>query len=170
MLHHQTALLKLPREHYNRITYACRHPVGWVTDLHALRRLDPVQGFADEGMVQEIRHARRRLAAAGFRAIQTGSIEEVIGPLSDYRPHLIALCSRLDVPTARTLAEVKEPARDGSSEREARVPFGPVYSCWDGTYRKPMMPKTQCSSTAELTTTLFQRFDAGQPRAREVER
>jgi hypothetical protein len=35
--------------------------------------------------------------------------------LSDYRPHLIALCSRLDVPTARTLAEVKEPARDESS-------------------------------------------------------
>ena len=109
MLHHQTALLKLPREHYNRITYACRHPVGWVTDLHALRRLDQVQGFADEGMVQERRHTRRPLAAAGFRVIpdEEGSIEEVVDLRSDYRPHLIALCSRLDVPTARTLTEVQ---------------------------------------------------------------
>ena len=113
MLHHQTALLKLPREHYNRITQACRHPVGRVTDLRALRRPDPVQGFADEGMVQERRHTRRPLAAAGFRVIpdEEGPIEEVVDLLSDYRPHLIALCSRLDGPTARTLAEVKEPAR-----------------------------------------------------------
>ena len=51
-----------------------------------------------------------------FGSSQTkGPIEEVVDLLSDYRPHLIALCGRLDVPTARTLAEVKEPARDESS-------------------------------------------------------
>ena len=96
----------------------------------AVRRLDPVQGFADEAMLQEIGHARRRLATAGFWITpdEEGSIEEVVDLLSDYRPHLIALCSRLDVPTARTLAEVKEPARDESSEREAPVPFGAIYS------------------------------------------
>ena len=61
-----------------------------------------------------------RLAAAGFRVIpdEEGPIEKVVDLLSDYRPHLIALCSRLDGPTARTLAEVKEPARDESSEGE----------------------------------------------------
>ena len=44
-----------------------------------------------------------------FRVIldEEGSIEEVVDLLLDYRPRLIALCSRLDVPTPRTLTEVQ---------------------------------------------------------------
>jgi hypothetical protein len=82
---------------------------------------------------------RWRLAAAGFRVLpdEEGSIEEVVDLLLDYRPRLIALCSRLDVPTVRTLAEVKEPARDESSKRE-RPPYHLARStARDGTYRKP---------------------------------
>ena len=97
--------------------HACRHPVGWVTDLHALRRLDQVQGFADEGMVQERRHTRRPLAAAGFRVIpdEEGPIEKVVDLLSDYRPHLIALCSRPHSP-------LRERSLKSRSRRETSCP------------------------------------------------
>jgi hypothetical protein len=81
-------------------------------ELNALRRLDPVGDFADEqAMVRDIQRTRRRLAVAGYRIIpdEDGSVEEIADLLARYRPQLTALCRRLDVATARTLAEINEP-------------------------------------------------------------
>lgn len=91
-----------------------------LVDLAALFELRPEKEFADPGDISsEVRSARQHLARLAYPVVadESGCVSKVSELLTQYQPHLTALCRHLDIVTSRTLIEVNEPRAKAVTER-----------------------------------------------------